>query len=201
MTAIDDGSKYRAKYQIPVTYLSPNECIGCLKTQNDAPGMADLGRDIDWYGVPYICKDCAIEVASLFGAVSPIIYETLKREFELVTRERDELARDNSALRKIIDGYNSLSDSSRTLPQSSPSIPDAGYFNVLGEESGTSEPPEVAADATDGGEDERSGVPESVDGEQGSGDSETDESSDIEGPSDVRDDPGDKLAGLLKLQD
>lgn len=197
----DDGRQYRAKYQIPTgDYKDPNTCIGCLKTDN-VVGMADLGRDIDWYGVPYLCKDCSIEVASLWGAVHPDVYNTLRNQYERVANEREKLARDNSALRKIIDGYDSLSSPSGTIPSPGISVPDAGYFDVIGEESGTSESPEANEVSADGGEDERSGVSESLDGEQGSGDSETDESVDIERPSDVRDDSGDKLSRLLELSD
>ena len=194
----------RAKFQIPTAYQAPNTCLGCGKTDNGntegkSPGMASFGIDIDWYGVPHICSECAFEIASLFGAISPQEYRSMEREANILLEENFTLRNQNSAMKKVIDGYREL-DVALDNPVRDTSVEDAYDHPVADPNPGTPEPTKITETSTPDPADDGSGVSEDGRPEQGHGDSEADEPIDIEGPADILDTSGSDLGRILAAE-
>ena len=199
----------RAKFQIPTAYLSPNECVGCGTTDNKntegrGEGMVDLGKDIDYYGVLYICGDCAREVARLFGSISPSEYTSMETALTEANAELSKLRQINLGLRKIVDGYRDYgslvtSEFASTLLLSTQE-PSTGAELLPGtdEVTGDEESSDVIIPSDDDQGTDGSRVPEVTDRIGSAGSPEVNESVDNEGPSNVRDDSGDdRLAEIL----
>jgi hypothetical protein len=207
----------RLKYQLAVVYNTPNECVGCRKTDNGnlaepsangpalTPGMVDLQADIDWYGSVYICSDCALQVARIFGAISPAEYEGMERDLTNALADLSKLRQENLGLKKVVDGYRDYGqlvtgDFAASLV-TSVEEPAVSIDDVSGTEdvSGDEEPEEdtETSDTLTGSE--RSGVSEESDSGEGSGSSEVIQSTDQQESGDLRSDTGDKLAAALGL--
>lgn len=53
-------------------YAAPGICLLCGRHGNsDERGMVDTQKDMDYYGVVYLCSFCVLEIAEQYGAASP----------------------------------------------------------------------------------------------------------------------------------
>lgn len=53
-------------------YAAPGTCLLCGRHGNsDERGMVDTQKDMDYYGVVYLCSFCVLEIAEQYGAASP----------------------------------------------------------------------------------------------------------------------------------
>jgi len=56
------------KYNIlDVPNCKPFNCANCGSTKNDDRKYIDIGLDIDWYGIVYLCGLCLKDIATAFG--------------------------------------------------------------------------------------------------------------------------------------
>jgi len=168
------------KFKVGEYYQAPNICIGCGTTDNGNTegksfGMVDLGRDIDWYGVCYICYNCIRELAAVAGLISPGDYEDIANRLASRELQVTQLTVENEHLRRIVDGYSSLSlsnfghdDSDGTDLEDTPS---------LGEETSPDESEDISSDGDK--------LPEEASGGTNDEESRTDELSSVEESSDV----------------
>jgi hypothetical protein len=199
------------KFQIPSTYVTPNECIGCGTSDNgnitgESPGMLDLAKDIDYYGALYICSRCSLQVGKAFGAITPEQFESMERALKEANEELSQLRRENLGLKKVIDGYreygslvtgdfNSTIFASLEKSDSSSELISGSDDSIEPEEQEETTEPSAELTGSDG-----SGVSKDTGGSEGSGDSEINESANLEGPGDVRNDSeSDPLSDLLRL--
>lgn len=189
----------RAAYQLATVYASPNACVACSKTDNgvdgkytdEKPGMADLGRDIDWYGIVYLCRDCAFQIAAIWGALTPKEYAADLVALGQANSECARLRKENLALKKVTDGYRELGllvtgDFTAALRAS---VQNASDHPVADPNPGTQEPTKITESSDPNEKDDGSRVSEGGGSEQGRGDSEADKSTDKSGPDDFSDDP------------
>lgn len=208
MTTVDP----RLKFQLPTIYSVPNECVGCGKTDNGnvldpptSPGMVDVQKDIDFYGAVYVCSDCSLQMARIFGAITPAEYSDMEHQLHLAVHENSELRKENLALKKVVDGYRELGNLAAgefhtAIFAGLEESLDSGEL-VPGQDnlSGPPEQEEVNRDEDSAIEAVGSGVPTDIASGEGLGDSEDNESSDKQESGDVRVDPGDKLSELFDL--
>lgn len=173
-----------SKFKIPDKYLAPNLCIGCGVCDNgnvdgSSTGMIDTGKDIDWFGVVYICKNCIKEMAQVFGLLTADDYEDIANKLAQNELELTVLQRDNHNLRQIVDGYKALnlshSDSIGATISRLESHPSVSDERTTTESSETKEAEESDGDI----------VSEILNSGTDASESRTDESSSSEGPADV----------------
>lgn len=189
----------RAAYQLATVYASPNACVACSKTDNgvdgrytdDKPGMADLGRDIDWYGVVYLCRDCAFQIAAIWGGKTPKEYAADLIALGQANEECARLRKENLALKKVVDGYIELGnlvtgDFTASLRAN---LQAASDHPVADPNPGTQEPTKITESSDTNEEDDGSRVSEGGGSEQGPGNSEINKSSDQPRSDDFSDDP------------
>ncbi len=79
--------------------IAPGKCAGCGKISGD---FVDIGLELDFYGVVYICVSCMVEVANQLQYYSPvqqkIIRDSNVKLREINAKLREKLEKSNAAL-------------------------------------------------------------------------------------------------------
>lgn len=110
---IREGSSGRV---LPVDgqYLAhPSICCVCSRPPRDvAETFLNLGNvELDYYGVLYLCLDCAAEIADAIGSVT---YETHARVQEIVREQNTTLAEDANQIAYLKGLLNARISASRS---------------------------------------------------------------------------------------
>lgn len=143
----------------------PAQCI-CGALPGDR-GLLDTGFDAEFYGVVYICHDCFRNMADVMGYLGPEERQTLVNEVGQTALENAQLQSTIVNLEKILDGYRGLSSIA------------SGSNVSLNVESSASDTVPINSESVDEISD-GSGAPEDSSSGEGYGDSEVDESVNLE---------------------
>ena len=113
MTMIGHVEEASAKVQFTdVTRTAPGCCALCGRGQDDN-GFIDTGLDYEFWGRLYFCSNCALQLAAVFGFISPEDYADLEAELnytKLQLQQKTEIAESlKDAVRGLSIFNNSLS--------------------------------------------------------------------------------------------
>jgi hypothetical protein len=108
-----------------VTQTAPGVCGICGKGQ-DPRGFVDTGLNFEYWGKLYLDFDCVVQIAAVFGLISPAEYEELLGERDLATLELHQAQGRVLDLEKVIEGLTNLRDYFSTVS--------TGTFDPLEEE-------------------------------------------------------------------
>jgi hypothetical protein len=148
--------------------LAPGQCCLCGSAGDGKRKFIDFGKQLDWYGAVYFCTECVREVAEASGFIPVASFDKLHdsyRELDIKYKQleaRYEVV--DNAIRTVFGGNYSVASS-----------PDESFHALLSnvQESDDSEGSVGETEPTDARADVR--------------ESETDESTDVEGPDDIFD--------------
>lgn len=91
----------------PVEYrhmASPATCLLCSRIgRNSDELFANLGVELEFYGVAYLCQECCCEIADFVGFVSPEIYADLRGTVHEFSKENMELREKFIYVRGLLD--------------------------------------------------------------------------------------------------
>lgn len=82
--------KYREASKVQILEaprMPPGKCCICGSSNNEDRQYCDMGWEIDFFGVVYICTFCFSEVANLLGCLTPEQAEALELENERLRQE------------------------------------------------------------------------------------------------------------------
>lgn len=134
-----------------------NGCVGDGKRK-----FIDFGKNIEWYGVVYICTECIVEVAQAADYIPVAKFD------ELHNAHRQLMVKHNQLQAK----YAPFEEAINNVVESRNSMPDVAFDMLRNRVSGVEESEEQRVDNN----------------ETVSGESETNESDNVEGPDDIFDD-------------
>ena len=141
--------------------LAPGICFLCGSAGDDKRKFIDFGKQIEWYGAVYVCTFCIVEVAEAAEFIPVANFDTLHTEYRELRVQYDQLkakyAPFEEAIKNVLDS------------------PDPGFGMVLHPSNSG-----VHSDSSDK-------LDESGSNEVASGESEADESPNLEGPDDLFD--------------
>lgn len=84
--------------------ISPGTCCLCARIGRDRHEIfADLGVELDHYGMLYLCQDCCLELASFVMAVPAEQVELYKLSVEELKKDLTILHQQNEYLRGLLD--------------------------------------------------------------------------------------------------
>ncbi|MFE1145200.1 hypothetical protein [Streptomyces rochei] len=141
--------------------LAPGVCFLCGSAGDDKRKFIDFGKNIEWYGTVYVCTFCVIEVAEAADFTPVSNFDALHNEYRELRVKYDQLVAKYAPFEKAIKN---VLDS-----------PDPGFGMVL-------HPSNLRIDRGEGDK-----LDESDSNESASGESEANESVDLEGPDDLFD--------------
>lgn len=72
-------SKYRI---LDVPDLKPGKCANCGSSKNDGRKYVDFGKEVDWYGIIFLCGLCLKDIAFNMGLFKDLEMSLLKSEVE-----------------------------------------------------------------------------------------------------------------------
>lgn len=83
-------------------YAIPGVCLICRSSKSN---MMDVDADFDYWGAVYICRDCVLEMAEKYGALSPErakkLTDNLLKVEKILEAQTDRVI----SLQKVIDGF------------------------------------------------------------------------------------------------
>lgn len=140
-------------------YAAPGTCLLCGRHGNsDERGMVDTQKDMDYYGVVYLCSFCVLEIAEQYGAASPSTQLNSLAASEAVQAQlyaaRERLAKAEGVLSGI--GALHLLDVDINSPSDEQSVVEVVTTESETDDSGSDE------NSTDSGEREQQQVDESL---------------------------------------
>lgn len=91
--------------QVPQT--APGQCAICGSGQ-DKNGFIDTGLDFDFWGRVFFCFNCGLQLAAVFGFISPLDYADLEAELDFNKLELESANEEIKNLRGILDGVSGL---------------------------------------------------------------------------------------------
>jgi len=141
--------------------LAPGTCFVCGSAGDDKRKFIDFGKQIEWYGAVYVCTECIVEVAEASEYIPVASFDSLHTELRELQVKYDQLAAKyapfEEAIKNVLDS------------------PDPGFGMVL-------HPSNMRIDRDTGDKRDESDIEGSAQGE-----SETNESVDVEGSDDLFD--------------
>lgn len=84
--------------------LDPGLCLLCSRPGN-APEevFANLGVELEYYGVAYLCLECCAEIADFILFKSPDAYESLLDSLETYRRRTIQLSEQLAEAKRLVD--------------------------------------------------------------------------------------------------
>ena len=95
--------------RIPNPIASPGQCGICGKNEHPE-GFADARLDFEFYGTLIFCRDCAGEIASVFGYHAPEDLIALREQVEDQNAELNTLRQAILGLESAVDGLTNYRD-------------------------------------------------------------------------------------------
>lgn len=106
-----------AKIQfVQITLTAPGICAICGSGQ-DENGFVDTGLDFDFWGRLYFCPQCTIQLAAVFGFISPLDYADLEAELDFKKLELENAHERIRLLEGIVDGVSGLNRLFNSVPE------------------------------------------------------------------------------------
>lgn len=97
-----------AKIQfVQITQTAPGCCATCGSGQ-DKYGFVDTGLDAEFWGRVYFCSNCALEIAAVFGFISPGDYADLEAELDYGKLELEKMTEKADNFERILSGLDGL---------------------------------------------------------------------------------------------
>lgn len=124
----------RITFQL-VPQASPGQC-GICGNARDPNGFVDPKLDFEFWGSLLFCSVCTLQMAAIFGFISPEAYEDLLAEASLVSLELSEAREKIKKLEGIIDGLTDYWRSFRVGPSVDISDVPSSIFAPISESEG-----------------------------------------------------------------
>lgn len=105
--------------QVPQS--SPGQCGICGKGQ-EPNGFVDPQLDFEYYGALIFCRDCTLQMAAIFGLITPEDYEEIVAEASLLRLNLAKATEQIFKLEEIVDGLTNYWRDTR------PSVVSSGVF-------------------------------------------------------------------------
>lgn len=84
--------------------IHPGQCLLCARIGRTPDEVfANLGVELEFYGIAYLCTDCCMECASFVGAVDSEQWDKYRQEATAHIAEYDRLVAEVKILRSALD--------------------------------------------------------------------------------------------------
>lgn len=128
------GRKYQKYTRAP---YKPFQCVACLTHASEDNPLIDIEKQIDFYGMVYICYRCIVNIGDQFGFATPAEASRLREENTALTAK---IQRIPAVTERLINDIRDISLSSiADLLSDSPAIVHVDDTSVEPLDSGVSE--------------------------------------------------------------
>lgn len=86
-----------------ITHTAPGCCAICGSGQDNS-GFVDSGLDFEFWGRVYFCCQCTLEIAAVFGFISPADYADLEAELDSTKFNLKNMTEKTEHLEKALAG-------------------------------------------------------------------------------------------------